>query len=70
VNNTVKRHPRTTSEAFRGADWAGSITTPSGRVIGYRPSRIRLGRRWWHEIAATVALYGSLALAGLLGRLR
>jgi hypothetical protein len=35
-----------------------------------RPSLIRVGRRWWHDAAAKVALYVALVRAGLTGRLR
>ena len=35
ILNTTRRYPRTASEAFRGADYAGPITTPTGRVIAF-----------------------------------
>jgi hypothetical protein len=41
----TRRYPRSAAEAFRGADWAGSITTPSGRVIGYQPAPVANPRR-------------------------
>jgi hypothetical protein len=35
-----------------------------------RPSLIRVGRRWWRDLAAKVALYVALVRAGLRGELR
>lgn len=31
----TRRYPRTLAEAFKGADYAGAITTPRNHVIGY-----------------------------------
>jgi hypothetical protein len=64
---TVKRYARTLDEAFKGPTYAGPITTPRGRVVGYLP---RHNRRWWHDAAAKVALYVALVRAGLRGELK
>jgi hypothetical protein len=31
----TRRYPRTLAEAFKGADYAGAITTPRNHVIGW-----------------------------------
>jgi hypothetical protein len=64
---TVKRYARTLDEAFKGPTYAGPITTPRGRVVGYLPSARRC---WWRDAAAKVALYVALVRAGLRGELR
>jgi hypothetical protein len=47
MNDTTRRFSRTLGEAFKDADYAGSITTPKRHVIGFhgsmRPVRRHIG---------------------------